>query len=256
MNMVLFDMLGPVTERLRGLRDEVDGPRFAEQLLACRPDAFSELPGGTESSEAKRAAEAIAAMSLARLRQLPEIVDYLCKQMVDRSISPALRSTIAFALAYLVTPTDLFRDDLPGGFGYIDDAIMLWGVVGATHQYHGHDSKHFETATEAIKTLSMSLPREKARLLENTGADAMKVVYLLAFVPEPLLVELTRRYIRYPAEMIITALEEMAEKQRRSRNLEVPSRPDFFTLPDGGVGISDNGTIAYQFDGGDFVALC
>jgi uncharacterized membrane protein YkvA (DUF1232 family) len=250
--MVLFDMLEPLSNRLEGLSDEEDGPAFAALLLKCRPEAFGELVGGAQSSEARLAAHAIAGLCLAELRQVPEIVDYLCRKMSDSSLSPSLRSTMAFALAYLAAPIDLLPDDLPGGFGYVDDAIMLWGLVGALYESQRERRDRFRTAVEAIRTLSMSLPRNVAELLENTALGAIAVVNALnRYVPESDLLRLTRNYIDYPAEMIMEAVVDVVQPPP---SLPQPSET-FFCLPDGSVWMSANGMLAYRFDGGEIIAL-
>src|SRR5262249_42123952 len=72
----------------------------------------------------------LSGVALASVKGIPGLAKKLVAGMNDRRIPMARRCTIASVLGYLVQPRDLLPDNLPGGYGFLDDAAMLRaGVV-------------------------------------------------------------------------------------------------------------------------------
>ncbi len=252
MSMALFEHLSPVCERLARLNDSTDGKDFASQLLMQRPDAFINVKGGINSEDAIIAADVIARLTLESLRAIPTQANAFQQILRSPDASPELVTMISYSLAYLVSPIDLLHDDLPGGFGFVDDAIMLWAIIAATFYYADDPKNYFQFAVDSIRTLNMSLPRDVARHLEPAARDAINVRYLLRFAPQDKLLKMAWKYINYPQESIIEALRVLVDPPPLG---PVSQGADFFSLPDGGVGYSGDGMLVYQFEDGDFIAL-
>jgi hypothetical protein len=59
------------------------------------------------------------------IRGLPPLARQMAAKVQDRSISSARRCAAAGVLAYFVQPHDLIADDAPGGYGFLDDTILV-----------------------------------------------------------------------------------------------------------------------------------
>lgn len=99
-----------------------DAAAFSVQLRESRPDLFE--PSG-DAALAGAASRALASAMLRVVKEIPQIVEAMMSAIDRRTTEPAARCALVGALAYLVKPRDLLPDGLPGGFGYIDDCMIL-----------------------------------------------------------------------------------------------------------------------------------
>lgn len=126
---------------IRRLDVDRDATAFAEQVLARNPGPFRRA--STEASRAADAARApsksppeieaadrLGALALARTQlrlilELPEHVERMLALAEDGRTAPHVRVALLHGLAYLVQPAELVQDDAPGGYGYVDDCIVI-----------------------------------------------------------------------------------------------------------------------------------
>src|SRR5690242_6343268 len=121
--------------KLAGVREldpERDAARYAEQLIELRPQLFAQLPGGTEGLIGRMAARTIAIDHLQEICRLPDEVAAIERSLEISTMTASERLVRIAGLAYLVCDRDLLRDDLPAGYGLIDDCIALRGARLAT----------------------------------------------------------------------------------------------------------------------------
>jgi len=109
-------------DALDGLVSSGDAHSFADQLCEARPDLFGSLG---DRAVAEKASRALGTAMLGLVKEIPQIVEAMMSAVDRRTTEPAVRCALIGSLAYLVRPRDLLQDDLPGGFGYIDDCIIL-----------------------------------------------------------------------------------------------------------------------------------
>jgi len=117
----LYDLTDRVVGRIEALDPAVEVPRLKKELQAARPDLVGKLRG--------EAIDRLSVVLLGLVREIPVIVGALREAVLKRSTHPAVRCAMVGALAYLVQPRDLIPDDLPGGFGFIDDSLILRATV-------------------------------------------------------------------------------------------------------------------------------
>ena len=118
----LYDLTDRVVGRIQALDPAVEVPLFKKELQKTRPDLVKRL-GSDEVVD--RLSKAL----LDLVKEIPVIVGALREAVLKRSTHPAVRCAMVGALAYLVQPRDLIPDDLPGGFGFIDDCLILRATV-------------------------------------------------------------------------------------------------------------------------------
>jgi len=135
--------------------DGRDVPAFASQLLAARPDLFARI-GDTERAEL--ASRAVAGAMLAVIGEIPQIVEAMMSAIDRRTTDPAVRCALIGALAYLVQPRDLLPDGLPGGFGFIDDCVILRATVTEFLDFLPRGFTTAERERRLLELLAVAIP--------------------------------------------------------------------------------------------------
>jgi uncharacterized membrane protein YkvA (DUF1232 family) len=138
-----------------------DVAAFAKQLRDARPGLFAQV-GDEESAE--RASRAVAAAMLRVIGEIPQIVEAMMSAIDRRTTDPAVRGALIGALAYLVQPRDLLPDGLPGGFGFIDDCVILRATVTEFLDFLPRGFTTAEREKRLLELLAVSIP--PARLPE------------------------------------------------------------------------------------------
>ncbi|MCX4247947.1 hypothetical protein [Paraliomyxa miuraensis] len=131
---MLFRLVEEKVAVISRLDVERDAVAFAEQVLARNPEPFRLIPrpvslalvdADPEASEVDRLAALLLARAQLRLiLELPAHVEELV-ELVHAQVSPHVRMAMLGALAYLVQPATLVCDDAPGGYGFVDDCIVI-----------------------------------------------------------------------------------------------------------------------------------
>jgi uncharacterized membrane protein YkvA (DUF1232 family) len=117
----LYDLTDRVVGRIEALDPAIEAPRLKKELQKARPELFEKLDGET--------VDRLSGVLLGLVKEIPVIVGALREAVLKRSTHPAVRCAMVGALAYLVQPRDLIPDDRPGGFGFIDDSLILRATV-------------------------------------------------------------------------------------------------------------------------------
>jgi uncharacterized membrane protein YkvA (DUF1232 family) len=121
----LYDLTDRVVGRIESLDPVAEVPRFAQELEKARPDLIEKLGRENVPGIVNR----LSADLLGLVKEIPVIVGAVREAVEKRSTHPAVRCAMVGALAYLVQPRDLIPDDRPGGFGFIDDSLILRATV-------------------------------------------------------------------------------------------------------------------------------
>jgi uncharacterized membrane protein YkvA (DUF1232 family) len=243
--MQLLDMLDEVVEGIKGLRAKEEAPRFATELLERCPEVFADLPGGAVGARA--VAQEIALKQLELVAEIPEMVMGVAEGITDPSTHPAIRLMQVTALAYLVNPDDLLPDDLPGGYGFVDDSILLRATIVTSPQILQATPNVVEREKRVIEFHGMCIPPEIAPQMEESVAKATTLIQLLAFMPSILLTDAARRIMDNPL---------VSFRPQPPPNMAWP-RPggSWFSLPRGRVVSSESGGIQYRVGEGKGAAI-
>ena len=156
----LYDLTDRVVGRIEFLDPVVEAPRFAKELEKARPDLIEKLSREGVSGIVDRLSVAL----LGLVKEIPVIVGALRGAVEKRSTHPAVRCAMVGALAYLVQPRDLIPDDRPGGFGFIDDSLILRATVSEYFDALPLGFTNPERERENIRLLALCVP--PARLSE------------------------------------------------------------------------------------------
>jgi len=170
---MLVDLVKRVNEGVSKLNIEKALPAFVGEWLRARPNAKAEIaktvPEKNESARQAVLDGAIVAMAkgaLARIKKIPEMTSVMLERLQARDTEPAVRCALASILAYVVQPRDLIPDDAPGGYGFLDDAVMVHAGYLDVHALH--DSEDAKPHEDYLRFLAGFMPREATAALQQT----------------------------------------------------------------------------------------
>lgn len=138
----LFDYFEALARRVAELEPTRDGKAFGQEIARHKAPALSQLPPPNNSviSEIQLTGVAMVAMTNF-LRPLPEIIDTLLLVARDATARIELRCAVVGALAVAYQTRDLIPDDAPGGYGFLDSAIVLHAAYAALREAHPATAK-------------------------------------------------------------------------------------------------------------------
>lgn len=170
---MLYQMIDKLSEQIKKIDPFAETPQFAAQLRKMRPNLNNELL--SQGIPEEKLNVSIMTMSLAQLmliKNIPSLADELTKILKAHNINAAFRFSVAVSLANLVNPKDLLPDDLPGGYGFIDDFLLLQEACALSWEISG-DMKKAEERRKIFQFTFMFVPegrREEFQLAINSLA--------------------------------------------------------------------------------------
>ncbi len=203
MRWALFQQVMQKLAGVRVLDPQRDAARYAEQLLEFHPRLFARIDGGVESVAARMAARTIAVDHLRDICRLPDFVDEFENSLATATMSAGQRLVRVAALAYLVCERDLIRDDLPAGYGLVDDCISIRGAVLATpgRRPRGTLGKLLLAELLRIRYLALAVPNDVLPATEQALTHAATLAARTHDVPNSVIEAAIRDLVeRPPAE--------------------------------------------------------
>ncbi len=191
---MLFDMLQKLYARIERLDAATELPLFIAQLHKMRPTFRAELKAqGIAADQVEKSILMLSAGQMAIIKGLPAIAGEMSKMLQAGAGEPAFRCVLAATLAYLVQPNDLLPDDLPGGYGFIDDALMLHGACALSWEIAG-DKARAEEKRKIFQYIFMFVPagiREQCQASINGLAATLSIMRTL----DPMVAEMTTQVL-------------------------------------------------------------
>lgn len=240
MDAPLLSMLGRVCERIAELHEDEHADRFAEVLLARRSEAFEGLPGGASGAVAKGLAPRLARKQLALVRELPGMVEAIVATLDAPAELPALRLMQLGALAYLVNPGDLLPDDMPAGYGLVDDSIVLRAMAVTVPPLYGMDARQIARERLVIDFHGMCIPRPIAPALVSAVKASTTLVQMLGSLPAALVEDEIRKLLDDP-------LAPLPAQPEGGPGWGV-QHGSWFRLPDGVLEALPDHAVRYRLD--------
>jgi uncharacterized membrane protein YkvA (DUF1232 family) len=126
---MLVELVEKTCNAIDRLQMEDALPKLQLELRQHAPDAIANLRNeGVKNGSNPTENDAVAAASrltFAYVKGLPTLARLMVEKMKDRRVDPARRCAVAGVLAYLVQPHDVISDSASGGYGWLDDVILL-----------------------------------------------------------------------------------------------------------------------------------
>ncbi len=172
-----------------------DAPAFVETWLEHRPEQRNAaFPDVAEASSRDTVLQMFGAGALAIVKRIPRMVDVMVERLHSDKVDPAVQCAVATVLAYLVQPRDLIPDDAPGGYGFIDDTILLHaGFLDILAMEPPH-AEQFKTQQEYLSYISSFAPPGVMSELQRTVQSMESTLSVFRMLPREAL-EVTTRII-------------------------------------------------------------
>lgn len=220
--MTLFELVEDKIAAVRRLDVERDAAAFAEQVRTRNPEPFRGIPRpvsqalfaqGTEavvdgqegSSATDDAVDELAALLLARaqlrlIREIPAHAEELV-ELAHAAVSPHVRMAVLGALAYLAQPATLVHDDAPGGYGYVDDGIVLKAMRLAMARMGVPVVLDEARERRALSLLGLALGPEDFGRMQTLMTRMWNEVHLLHMLPASVAATRAQRILQFPLEV-------------------------------------------------------
>lgn len=199
---MLFQLLDKVTRGISSLDPERETPQMLKQLKAAIPEVFAQMDRNAGSrKEALRVVETgIASFALSHIREIPEIVGEMLKGIRGRSTDPAVACVMTATLGYLVQPHDIIPDTAPGGFGFVDDYILLRAgqleYLSARSIPHGQ----IQEIGQKLSTVASFVPTQLKPLAQSAVDGLSALIQFLQVLPTEMQVMTTQMIIANPLQ--------------------------------------------------------
>jgi uncharacterized membrane protein YkvA (DUF1232 family) len=171
---------------------------FARQLLESRPDLFARLDGGPEGEQARRAADALSSCMMRLIKEIPIISEAMLHAIDRHNAEPAVRCALAGSLAYLVRLADLLPDDLPGGFGFLDDCLILRATATEFLDFLPTGFTDADRERRLLELLAICLPPDRIPEFQTAVEEIWLTFHVLLWESEDVAQELGSRLIEDP----------------------------------------------------------
>ncbi len=206
---------------VRELEPERDAAKYAEQLLKLHPRLFARIEGGPSSVISRMAARTIAVDHLREVCRLPAEIAQLERSLTVSTKSAGERLVRVAGLAYLVCDRDLIRDDLPAGYGLIDDCIALRAARLATPRVREPD--RFIEDLVTIRYLAVAVPDEVLPATEAALIHAAEVEQRTRALPDHVIEATIQEIVNHPPSDFPTLLDMLPAPSSELRH-ESPLR--------------------------------
>ncbi|MBW2278988.1 MAG: DUF1232 domain-containing protein [Deltaproteobacteria bacterium] len=245
----LYQLIEEVADRIEALDPGpgADRDAFAKQLLEARQDLFAQLEGGADGEASRRASAALASCMLGLIKDIPVIAEAMLHAIDRRSAEPAVRCALAGALAYLVRLKDLLPDDLPGGFGYIDDCVILRATATEFLDFLPSGFTTADQERRVLELLAICVPPARIPEFQAAVEEIWLTFHVLLWESEEIAEELGNQLLEDPLDT------PLPQPQRES--IPLPPGPRLSMAP-GEESLSvKSGHIAIDFAKGGTVLV-
>ncbi len=199
----LYSLISDANCHIDALNVRDDCIPFATQLRRNNQDMFSAFSEESAVSVSQR----IAACQLGAIKEIPTIVQSMLGGIDLRTTEPAVKCALVGALAYLVKPRDLLHDNLPGGYGFVDDCMILRATVSEFKKILPPGFTSDERENRLLKLLGMCIPDNLEDALMGEIDGLWLTFHSLLWASEDDVDDLTENIIRDPLGVFIPTSE-------------------------------------------------
>jgi len=241
---LLYGMLDDICARIGELDRKEAVPVFADQLRLMRPSLGRGLFVDATPEEERWAAHRLAEGYLSLVAEIPSYVGALARAARDPDMEGGYRAAILGSLAYLVQPRDLIPDDLPGGFGLLDDCLLLHVTTCECIAYLPRDVSTAHRELLLANLLALTIPDQRLEVFREEANNVRQVIFHLGMTDPDRIGD------------AIAAIEAdplspgpAADPAGYRTTTVPPPGPDYFAPARSGS-VRDDGLITFRFDEG------
>jgi uncharacterized membrane protein YkvA (DUF1232 family) len=190
---------------------ERDATVFAQQVLAHNPEPFRRgprrstqahtlVPGSAEAID-RLGPLLLARAQLRLILELPAHVTELLALVDDGRTPPHIRVAALHVLAYLVQPAELVHDDAPGGYGYVDDCIVIKTMRLAMARMGVPLRLDERREARALSLLALALAPATLAKMQTLMTRTWNEIHLLHMMPATVAAAQIERILRHPLDL-------------------------------------------------------
>jgi uncharacterized membrane protein YkvA (DUF1232 family) len=253
---MLYQLIDKLNAQINKMDVKAEAPLFVEQWRKMRPSLENELKShGVPPDQFANVMLTLSMAQLGYIKCIPTWATEMCQVLQSGSGDPSFRCVLASSLAYLVQPLDLLPDNLPGGYGFIDDVLLLTEARAISWDISGN-SKNAEEIRKVFQFIFVFVPDNRQEEFKN-AINGMATVMNLFSSLDPMVAEMTTQMLIQNPLQPVTSGEQGQPSAFGSKFSSYASAPKYqYTWKDGnnmGVNFSGGGGVAT--DGRDVFIL-
>jgi uncharacterized membrane protein YkvA (DUF1232 family) len=191
---MLYQMLDEIYARINKMNVAAEAPRFVAQWQKMRPNLRAELKAqGIAANQLDKSLLVLSTAQLTVIKGIPAIAAEMSKMLQAGTGEPAFRCVLAASLAYLVQPNDLLPDNLPGGYGFIDDALLLHEACALSWEVTG-DMARAEEKRKIFQFIFIFVPDDSRAVFQNAISGMAQTLNLMRLL-DPMMAEMTTQML-------------------------------------------------------------
>jgi uncharacterized membrane protein YkvA (DUF1232 family) len=206
---MLSRIVNDICSQIDGLTLNEAAPALEKQLIEHAPEAVAQVIKDSQrygSNPTPHATAAVLALSAyGYIKGIPAIARQLSEKVTDQSVPAARRAAIASVLAYLAQPGDLIPDDAPGGYGFLDDAIILRAGLVACLGSVPRSAGSIENEAKVIVFLVNLAPASVRPALQQAVTTLSHRVQVMSQLKEPMAEFILGEIVANPLKVPIPA---------------------------------------------------
>jgi len=189
---MLFEEVDKVIRTIERVDPKKDTPAFCEEMIRNCSAAFDKVRSAQGPENAKQLLLLnLASVCIMKLIvPLPEKLKQMSALVKDRSRPLPARCMLAGSLAYLVQPNDLIPDSAKGGYGFVDDSVLVHAFNAEYMRITGANAASVRESAQLAMLASGICPPGIVDVLNSTVTSIGMGFQLLSQLPAQLL-ELT-----------------------------------------------------------------
>lgn len=241
---MLFEMLDDICAEIAAIDLDEAVPTFTRQLTLMKPGLPRGLFAEPTGEEVSWAATRLSEGYITLIKEIPWYVNTLTRAAKDPHMEGGYRAAILGSLAYLVQPRDLIPDDLPGGFGLLDDCLLLHVTTAECMAYLPRNTATTESRETLLANfLALTIPDQRLPVFREATQGIRHLIFHIGLMDPEQLTE------------AISSLQENplapgpASSPSSYRASSAPPGPDYFS-PLAGREVADDGLIVLHFADG------
>ena len=250
---MLFDLLDQAVAQIAAIDPDTASADFWAQVVAVRPDVVETIKSGVaDAARAEQIGRAIAHGKLVSMvNDVPHMAEVLTAAAKNQELAASVRCAIVGVLAYLVQPHDLIADDLPGGYGFIDDDMLLRASLVEFLDVLPRSGFDATRERNYIALVSAFVATDLIPRLENALTGIVEADHRLRIVPADVLEHTMALMIKDPLR---SSLPDTPKNDRLPEAQHLASEP-WTGKTGGGAVFVDGDDITVSFPGGGGVRL-
>lgn len=237
---MLFTLLDESLAHIRALEPVQSLAPFIQALTEARPDLSDELTDRLGAADAGKVLAGLARAQLGLVAQIPALAEAMRAAVERQAVFPAVRCAMVGALAYLVQPRDLIPDDAPGGYGYVDDCLILRATLGEYFDALPAGFSDPDTERMRLLLLAAAAPADRLPLFQGALDGVWHLFQRLLALPPPAADETAAGLIARPLEMRLP-IQGPTPPYGPGPDIMHPPGGGSFALVAGGVRVSFQG---------------